>query len=99
MKIFSGSANQDLAKDLSQELSLTLSPVDIHIFPDGEKRVRIPESVVGEHVVIVEPTAPPVDQNYFELFFLSDALKRSGASQVTAVVSYLGYQRQDHIFR
>lgn len=76
-----------------------LSPVEIFIFPDGERRVRILEDVVEEDTVVVQPTSTPVDSNYMELFFLAEGLKRSGARSVTAVIPYFGYQRQDHIFR
>src|SRR5579872_572226 len=99
MKIFSGSANKLLAEKIAGDLDLPLSEFDIHIFPDGERRVRVVDNVVEQHCVIVQSTAPPVDQNYMELFFMIDSLKRSGASTVTAVVPYLGYQRQDHVFR
>lgn len=99
MKIFSGSSNEDLAQNIANSLTLPLSSREIFIFPDGERRIQIQENVVDEHVVIVQPTSPPVDTNYLELFFLADAAKRSGAKAVTAVIPYLGYQRQDHVFR
>lgn len=99
MKLFSGSSNSSLSLKISKLLHISVSPVDIHIFPDGEKRVRINDNVVGQQTVVVQSTVPPVDNNYMELFFIVDALKRSGAEFVTAVVPYLGYQRQDHVFR
>jgi ribose-phosphate pyrophosphokinase len=99
MKVISGTANEPLAESVASALRLSLLPREVFVFPDGERRVRIQESVVDEHVVIVQPTAPPVDTNYLELFLLADAAKRSGAASVTAVVPYLGYQRQDHVFR
>lgn len=99
MKILSGSSNLPLAKAVAKKLQLPLLPREIFIFPDGERRIRLEESVVDEHVVIVQPTSPPVDTHYFELFLLSDAVKRSGAASVTAIIPYLGYQRQDHLFR
>lgn len=99
MKIFSGSSNKPLAESIAKHLNLPLSPVEIFIFPDGERRIQLQESVLDEDVVIVQPTTPPTDTHYFELFLLADAAKRSGAKSVTAVVPYLGYQRQDHIFR
>lgn len=99
MKVFSGTANPGLAEKIAKKLHVDLSPLEIHIFPDGEKRIRVEEAVVEVDCVVVEPTAPPVDQNFMELFFIIDALKRSGARSVTAVVPYLGYQRQDHVFR
>ncbi len=99
MKIFAGSANKPLTEKIAYSLSLSISELEIHIFPDGEKRARVLESVLDEDCVVVQPTAPPVDANYMELFFIVDALKRSGAKSVTAIIPYLGYQRQDHIFR
>ncbi|MEK7571733.1 MAG: ribose-phosphate pyrophosphokinase [Patescibacteria group bacterium] len=99
MKVFSGSANFPLAQKIAQYLGETVSPRELFVFPDGERRVQIQENVVDEDTVVVQPTATPVDSNYMELFFLCDSLKRSGARSVTAVVPYLGYQRQDHVFR
>ncbi len=99
MKLFSGSSNKPLAEKVAKELGTKLSPVEIFIFPDGERRIQLQERVVDEDVVIVQPTTTPVDTSYFELYLLSDAAKRSGAKSITAVVPYLGYQRQDHVFR
>jgi ribose-phosphate pyrophosphokinase len=99
MKIFSGSSNKLLAGKIARNLGLEISPIEVHIFPDGERRIKLNEDVVDQDAVVVQSTAAPVDQNYVELFFIVDALKRSGARSVTVVVPYLGYQRQDHIFR
>ncbi|MBU3978646.1 ribose-phosphate pyrophosphokinase [Patescibacteria group bacterium] len=99
MKIFSGSSNKPLAKKIGKAFGQKLSPLEIYIFSDGERRVRVEEHIVGAEAVIVQSTSTPVDQNYMELFFIADAVQRSGAKSTTAVVPYLGYQRQDHIFR
>ena len=99
MKIFSGSSNRPLAEKIAKKLGLSLSPLEIHSFPDGEKRVRVLDKVLDEDIILVQPTSPPVNLNYMELFLITDALKRSGASSITLVAPYLGYQRQDHIFR
>lgn len=99
MKIFSGNANKPLADKIAKHLNLQLSPLEITVFPDGEKRVKVNDEVLDINCVVVQPTSTPPDQNYMELFLIIDALKRSGAKTVTAVVPYLGYQRQDHIFR
>lgn len=99
MKIFSGNSNISLARSIAHALGTELSLLETHTFPDGEKRVRVVEAVVGEDTVVVQPTSTPADQNYMELFFIVDALKRSGANSVTVVIPYLGYQRQDHVFR
>ncbi len=98
-KIFSGSSNKLLAEKICNTLSTSLSPIDMTIFSDGEKRIRIVDRVVDEDCIVIQSTASPVDENYMELFFIVDALKRSGARSITAVIPYLGYQRQDHVFR
>lgn len=99
MSIFSGSASKELAEKIAKSLSLKLSPVEIFVFPDGEKRIRIKENVLDKDCVIVQSASIPPDENYMELFIMIDALKRSGAKSIKAVIPYLGYQRQDHIFR
>ena len=99
MKIFSGSSNKSLAQKTAIELGVEVSALEISVFPDGERRIRVVDSVVDEKTVVFQSTSTPPDQNYMELFFIVDALKRSGASTVTAVIPYLGYERQDHIFR
>jgi len=76
-----------------------LSQLEIHVFPDEEKRIRVIDRVVGEDCCVVQSACPNADKNYMELFFIVDALKRSGAKSVTAVIAYFGYQRQDHVFR
>ena len=99
MKVFSGSSNKPLAERVAESLKTKLSPLEIFIFPDGERRIRVIDRVVGQDTVVVESTSPNPDTAYMELFFIVDALKRSGAKSVTAVVPFLGYQRQDHVFR
>ena len=99
MKLFSGSSNQPLAEKIAKALETELSPIETMIFPDGERRVKLNADVVDEDTVVIQSTSTPVDQNYIELFFIIDALKRSGARSVTAVIPYFGYQRQDHVFR
>jgi len=99
MKIFSGSSNKPLAQKIAQQLKIELSPLEIFVFPDGEKRVRVIDGVVEQDCAIIQSTSNSADSNYIELFFIADALKRSGACSITAVIPYLGYQRQDHIFR
>ncbi|HUD04721.1 MAG TPA: ribose-phosphate pyrophosphokinase [Patescibacteria group bacterium] len=99
MSIFSGSASKKLAGKIAKNLGLELSPVEIFVFPDGEKRIRIKENVVGKDCIIIQSASIPPDENYMELFIMIDALKRSGAKSIKTVIPYLGYQRQDHIFR
>lgn len=99
MLIFSGSSNKPLAQKIANLLDKKVSPTEIFVFPDGEKRIRIKEKVLGQDCVVVQSASIPPDENYMELFIMIDALKRSGAKSVKAVIPYLGYQRQDHIFR
>lgn len=99
MKIFSGSSNKILAERVANALELPLSHLQEFIFPDGERRVQIQDRVVDEDTVIIQSTCTPVDSNYMELFLILDGLKRSGAKSITVVMPYMGYQRQDHIFR
>lgn len=99
MKIFSGSANKPLAEKIAKHVGLSLSPIELHVFPDGEQRIKLEKKVVGEDVVIVQPTGIPTDNNYMELFFIIDAARRNSAKSITVVIPYIGYQRQDHVFR
>jgi ribose-phosphate pyrophosphokinase len=99
MKIFSGSSNRPLALSIAKNLNLKLSSVEIFIFPDLEKRIRIKETVLDKDCVIIQSASIPPDENYMELFIMIDALKRSGAKSVKVLIPYLGYQRQDHVFR
>lgn len=99
MKIFSGTSNKPLAQKIAKSLNLKLSDLEVFVFPDQEKRIRILEKVLDEDVVIVQSTSTPTDENYMQLFFAIDALQRGGAKSITAVIPYFGYQRQDHMFR
>ena len=94
MKIFSGTANQELAKGIVDYLNIPLSSVKIRRFSDGEISVRILENVRGMDVFVVQPTIPPSD-NIMELLLIIDALRRSSAERITAVLPYYGYGRQD----
>jgi ribose-phosphate pyrophosphokinase len=99
MLIFSGSSNKSLVQKIALNLDKKTSPVEIFVFPDGEKRITLGEKVVDETAVLIQSTNTPVDTNYMELFLMVDALKRSGAEFVKLIMPYFGYQRQDHIFR
>ncbi len=99
MKLFSGSSNTKLAYKIGNELGIQISPLEIFIFPDQERRVRVETDVIDEDCVIIQSTSTPADTYYMELFFIADALKRAGARSITLIMPYVGYQRQDHIFR
>lgn len=94
-KIFSGTANVEFSKKISKYLSLPLSEAIIKRFSDGEISVQVGESVRGKDVFIIQPTCSPANVNLMELLILTDALRRSSASSITAIVPYFGYARQD----
>ncbi|MBE0528331.1 MAG: ribose-phosphate diphosphokinase, partial [Thermoleophilia bacterium] len=93
--IFSGTANVELANEIAKYLEMPLSKATINRFSDGEINVQIVESVRGKDVYIIQPTCAPANDNLMELLIMTDALKRSSAKSITAVVPYYGYARQD----
>jgi ribose-phosphate pyrophosphokinase len=93
--IFSGTANPALAEDIAEYLDMPLSGATINRFSDGEINIQIAESVRGKDVYIVQPTSAPANANLMELLIMVDALKRSSAKSITAVIPYYGYARQD----
>jgi ribose-phosphate pyrophosphokinase len=95
LKIFSGNANQTFAEKVAKEAGVGLGHCKIGRFADGEINVEINESVRGDSVFVVQSTCPPVNESYMELFLMLDALKRASAEQITAVIPYFGYARQD----
>ena len=94
-KIFSGSANVEFARQVSKYLSLPLSDAGVKRFSDGEISVQIDESVRGKDVFIIQSTCAPTNDNLIELLILTDALRRSSANSITAIIPYFGYARQD----
>lgn len=95
LKIFTGNANPELAKEICDYLGLPLGEAFIGRFNNGEVQVMIDESVRGKDVFIVQPTSYPANDNLVELLVMADALKRASARHITAVVPYYGYARQD----
>ena len=95
MKIFSGSSNPFFARATAQCLSEKLGDIEISRFADGEIFVQIKENVRGLHVFFIQSACPPVNENYMELFLILDALKRASAQEITLVMPYYGYSRQD----
>lgn len=93
--VFALSASQDLAKDIAKNLGTELGECKVHHFADGEILVEIGESVRGKDVFIVQSTSNPVTENLMEILVLTDALKRASAKEITAVIPYFGYARQD----
>lgn len=98
MLVVGGSASEDLAKNISDELDCEFISVEKKRFPDGEIYVKIPGEVEGEDVVVVQSTYYPPNQNYMELFLTLDAASDLGADKVTAVIPYFAYARQDKRF-
>lgn len=94
LKLFSCRANRPLAEKISRYLEVPLGAAEITNFADGEIRISINENVRGRDVFIIQPTPPPAD-NILELLLMIDALKRSSARRITAVIPYYGYARQD----
>ena len=95
IKIFSGTSNLEFSKKVAAAAKVNLGKSEITRFADGEIQVEIHESVRGDSVFIIQSTCPPVNQNYMELFIILDAFKRASPRQVTAVIPYYGYARQD----
>jgi ribose-phosphate pyrophosphokinase len=93
--IFSGNANVPLAEEMCSYLELPLGGATIRTFSDGEIFVEITENVRGVDCYVIQPTCTPVNNNLIELLIMVDALKRASAGNVTAVIPYYGYARQD----
>lgn len=94
-KIFSGTAHPRFAVDVAKNLEVLLSSAEIARFSDGEISVRISESVRGYDVFVIQPTCAPANDSLMELLIIADAMKRSSAASITAVIPYFGYARQD----
>ncbi|HDQ99280.1 MAG TPA: ribose-phosphate pyrophosphokinase [candidate division WOR-3 bacterium] len=94
LKVFSGRANEPLARAICDRLEIEPGRCTIRNFADGEIRVKIDENVRAHDVFVVQPTLPPAD-NLLELLLMIDALKRASAERITAVIPYYGYARQD----
>ncbi|MDR2034430.1 MAG: ribose-phosphate pyrophosphokinase [Helicobacteraceae bacterium] len=94
-KVFSGSAHPILAAEICANMDYSLGQVTRSRFSDGEIGIQISESVRGQDVFIVQPTCPPANDNLMEILLMIDALKRSSANSIIAVMPYFGYSRQD----
>lgn len=95
IKIFAGSSNVDVAQGIAGCLGLQLGKSNCCTFSDGEIAVSLNESVRGKDCFIVQSTCTPVNDNLMEMLIMIDALKRSSAGRITAVMPYFGYARQD----
>jgi len=95
MKVFTANANPQLAKGVVKHLCLDLGKSETGRFSDGEIKMVINETVRGNDVFIIQSTSPPVNDNLMELLIMLDAMRRSSAGRITAVIPYFGYARQD----
>ncbi len=94
LKLFSGSAHPDLAREIAHHLGLPMGQCRLRRFPDTEVSFQIDENIRGTDVFIVQPTCAPVDEHIMELLIMIDAFRRSSAARITAVIPYYGYARQ-----
>ncbi len=95
LTVFTGTANPALARGICENLEVQLGEMDVTRFRDGETRVKINQNIRGKDVFMVQPTSDPANENLMELLITLDALKRSSARRITAVLPYFGYARQD----
>jgi len=99
MMVFSGNANPELARKVVERLHIPLGDATVGRFSDGEILVEINENVRGGDIFVLQSTCAPTNDNLMELVFMIDALRRSSAGRITAVVPYFGYSRQDRRVR
>ncbi|HEC78591.1 MAG TPA: ribose-phosphate pyrophosphokinase [candidate division WOR-3 bacterium] len=94
IKLFAGSASQELTDDISRQIDVPVSKSTVRRFADGELKIKIEENIRGRDVFVVQSTYAPAD-NLLELLLFLDAAKRASADRITAVIPYFGYARQD----
>ena len=97
MKLFSGSSNTSLALEVGNSSAIELGTTHLDNFPNAELKVRVGE--VSKEVALLQSFSQPVNDNIIEFLLLTDALKRSGAEQVTAIIPWFGYSKQDKVFQ
>ena len=94
-QVFTGNANPALAEEIATYVGVPLGEATVTSFPNGETFVKINENIRGRDIFIVQPSAPPTNQNLMELLIMIDAARRASASRITAVMPFYGYARQD----
>ncbi|SCY50307.1 ribose-phosphate diphosphokinase [Desulfoluna spongiiphila] len=95
LSIFTGNSNKELAQKVSKYLFKDLGSAKVNRFSDGEIQIEIEENVRKKDVYLIQSTCSPVNDNLMELLLMIDAMRRSSASRITAVIPYFGYARQD----
>lgn len=99
IKLFAGNSNPQLAEQVAQQLKIPLGKATVGRFSDGEILVEILENVRGREVFILQSTCAPASDNLMELIIMGDAMRRASAANITAVIPYFGYARQDRRVR
>lgn len=95
IKIFTGNSNPALASEVARVLEIPLGKASVNRFSDGETQVEVGESVRGLHTFLLQSTSPPTNEHLMEMLIMTDALKRASAKEITCVIPYYGYGRQD----
>lgn len=95
LKLIAGNAHPELAKAISEHMGVPLCDASVGRFPDGEIDIKIHDDVRGKDCFVLQPTCPPVNENWVELLLLIDCLRRASADRITAVMPYYGYARKD----
>jgi len=95
MAVFTGNANPQLTEDVIKHLGIPMGKAFVGTFSDGEVNIEILENVRGKDVFVLQSTCSPCNDNLMELLIMIDALRRSSAGRITAVIPYFGYARQD----
>ena len=95
LKVFAGTANPELAREICEHLGCEVGESETTRFADGELYFQILENVRGADVFVIQPTCPPVNDRIVELMLMMDAFRRASARRITAVLPYFGYARQD----
>ncbi|MDP6739923.1 MAG: ribose-phosphate pyrophosphokinase [Planctomycetota bacterium] len=95
MTLIAGNAHPELAQNIAQELDMPLAEAHVGRFPDGEVDIKINQDIRGRDCFVLQPTCPPVNENWVELLLLIDTLRRASAGRITAVMPYYGYARKD----
>jgi len=93
--LISGTAHPELSASIAAELNLPLADAHVGRFPDKEIDIKVSEDIRGRDVYVLQPTCPPVNDNWAELLLLLDTLRRASAGRITAVMPYYGYARKD----
>src|SRR5437870_13257704 len=95
MKVFSGTANRELAERICKYIGVLLGRATISSFSDGETYVMIEENVRGRDVFLIQPTSPPSNEHLMELLIMVDAARRTSVDRITAVIPLFSYSRPD----